>query len=196
MWGKNKYEVRSIKYEVLGIKYQVLSKKYQFFIAIFLLFLFACNNVKIDDQDKIDNQDKSSKTIDYAYGYLSKDSATFISFSDLAQYNKEGLDSVSYLYLSEEKMRTFMVYPFDNGPDYLSEGLFRILNNQGKIGYADTVGNIIVEPMYTCAKPFENGKAEVALEGQRNVSTSDGEHSMWGCTNWFFIDKEGKRINE
>ena len=35
---------------------------------------------------------------------------------------------------------TVTPYLYDNGPDYLSEGLMRIQDSSGKIGYADEKG--------------------------------------------------------
>ena len=39
----------------------------------------------------------------------------------------------------------FNVFNYDNGPDYISEGLFRIVED-GKIGYANQTGNIMIKP--------------------------------------------------
>lgn len=84
----------------------------------------------------------------------------------------------------------FNVFPFDNGPDYPSEGLYRIIKD-GKIGYADLKGNIIIKPQFTCAHPFENGKAEVSC----NCSiTRVGEYVSWGGGNWFYINRLGERL--
>jgi hypothetical protein len=81
----------------------------------------------------------------------------------------------------------FQVYVFDNGPDYPSDGLFRIVKT-GKIGYADTLGNIVITPVYDCAFPFENGIAKV---GTGCTIQSDGVHSYWTGGNWFNVDKKG-----
>ena len=55
----------------------------------------------------------------------------------------------------------YEVYNYDNGPDYPSDGLFRIIHNQ-KFGYADQLtGQIVLQPQYTIAYPFENGLAVV-----------------------------------
>jgi hypothetical protein len=86
----------------------------------------------------------------------------------------------------------FKVYVFDNGPDYPEDGLFRITDN-GKIGYADTLGNIIVKPRYDCAYPFENGVAEVGYGCQ---SKSDGEHRWWVGRKRLKIDKGGNVIKK
>ena len=84
------------------------------------------------------------------------------------------------------------MFPFDNGPDYAADGLFRIMTNN-KIGYADeATGKVIIKPQFDCAFPFENGVAKVGL----NCTThSDGEHSYWTSDNWFYIDKKGKKAN-
>lgn len=55
----------------------------------------------------------------------------------------------------------YEVYLYDNGPDYIMDGLFRI-KRHGKVGYADTEGNIRIQPQFTCASPFSNGQAQVA----------------------------------
>ena len=87
----------------------------------------------------------------------------------------------------------YKVFPYDNGPDYASDGLFRILENN-KIGFADaTTGKIVIEPEFDCAFPFENGVARVSVDCRRQ---SDGEHSTWLSDNWFYIDKAGKKVDK
>lgn len=84
----------------------------------------------------------------------------------------------------------FNVYVFDNGPDYPSNGLFRIIKS-GKIGYADNNGNIIIPPQFDCAYPFKNGKAKV---GYGCATQTDGEHSSWTGGQWHMIDRKGKVV--
>ena len=50
-------------------------------------------------------------------------------------------------------------YLYDNGPDYLSEGLMRIQDSSGKIGYADEKGEIVISPQFAFGYPFKNGHA-------------------------------------
>jgi WG containing repeat len=87
----------------------------------------------------------------------------------------------------------YNVFPFDNGPDNVSEGLFRILIDE-KIGYADSeTGKIVIEPQFGCAWPFENGVAKVST----NCKTkSEGEHSIWLSDSWFYIDRKGNKTNQ
>ena len=85
----------------------------------------------------------------------------------------------------------FEVYWFDNGPDYVEEGLFRIRKN-GKIGFSDLDGKIVIEPQFDCAFPFENGRAKVS----NNCKTiQEGEYSIWISENWKYIDRNGKVIH-
>jgi hypothetical protein len=83
----------------------------------------------------------------------------------------------------------YEIFLYDNGPDYPSDGLFRIIQN-GKIGYADESDyNIVIEPQFDCAFPFENGKAKVS----KNCKTiADGDHQTWQSDDWKFVDKKGK----
>lgn len=86
--------------------------------------------------------------------------------------------------------KLFNVFVYDNGPDYVQEGLFRITNNEGLMGFADTLGNIIIAPQYKFANPFENGRAEVTFEGHKEM---DGEHYYWAGGDWFFIENPLKK---
>jgi hypothetical protein len=86
----------------------------------------------------------------------------------------------------------YEVYWYDNGPDYISDGLFRIKKN-GKIGYADEEGAIVIRPQFECADPFEDGKARVTLDCEL---VAGGEHTIAKSDTWFYIDKTGDRVNE
>lgn len=82
----------------------------------------------------------------------------------------------------------YEVFFFDNGPDYASEGLYRIVKN-GKIGFAEENTNrVVIQPQFDCAFPFENGKAKVSTQC---TTVKDGEHSIWESNNWQYIDKQG-----
>ncbi len=70
-------------------------------------------------------------------------------------------------------------------PDYPQEGLFRIIDEDGAIGFADTLGIVIIPPSYKFAFPFKDGKAKVTYEGQ---SVSNGEYTDWESSSWIFID--------
>jgi len=50
-------------------------------------------------------------------------------------------------------------------PDYLFEGHFRIVNDEGLMGFADSLGHVVVTPQFKYAYPFEGGKAKVTFTG-------------------------------
>jgi len=92
--------------------------------------------------------------------------------------------------IDRNERELYEIFWFDNGPDYISEGLFRIIINQ-KIGYANNKGEIIIKPKYICAFPFQNGWAKVSLHCKFVV---EGDYTKWESNNWFYIDKHGKCI--
>ena len=58
-------------------------------------------------------------------------------------------------------MKHYGVFQCDNGNDYVSEGLYRIVDKRGRIGYADESGRTVIKPRFAFGFPFENGKAKV-----------------------------------
>ena len=82
----------------------------------------------------------------------------------------------------------FDVFKYDNGPDYPSEGLFRIVDKEGLIGFADTIGNLVIPPRYRFAYPFTNGKAKVTDTGKLLIDSQDiDRHEYWQSDKWYFI---------
>jgi len=73
----------------------------------------------------------------------------------------------------------FEVFKTDNGPDYIENGLFRIIKND-RIGYANSNGIIVITPKFKCAQSFTFGKAEVS--DSCDIKTSSGQ-------NFFFVTK-------
>jgi len=85
----------------------------------------------------------------------------------------------------------YQVFPFDNGPDYPADGLFR-MQQHNRIGYADSAtGRIVIAPQFSCAWPFEHGTARVSREC---TTVPDGEHFAWASNQWFHINKQGQRV--
>lgn len=102
-------------------------------------------------------------------------------------------ESGSMLALDSQGKESYEVFNYDNGPDYPSEGLFRIIKN-GKIGYADELtGEIVIQPQYSCAFPFEGGKAKVSLNCHKEQV---GEYTEWVSDEWMYIDGKGKNTDK
>ena len=79
-------------------------------------------------------------------------------------------------------------------PDYLFEGHFRIVNEEGLMGFADSLGHVTVKPQFMYAYPFQGGKAKVTYTGHKN--DPNDEHWEWVSDDWFYIDYQGRRISE
>ena len=76
-------------------------------------------------------------------------------------------------------------------PDLPQEGLFRIRDDRGRIGYADTAGRVVIAPRFEAAFPFEHGRARVALQAEE---LTDGEHTRWEADTWLTIDRRGRVV--
>ncbi|QNL22871.1 hypothetical protein HZR84_13290 [Hyphobacterium sp. CCMP332] len=85
----------------------------------------------------------------------------------------------------------FEIYKIDNGPDYISDGLFRFINID-KIGYSNFKGEIVIPAKFQCAFPFKNQKAKVSFYCQKSEFS---EYKVPFSDSWFFIDKNGKRVD-
>lgn len=98
-----------------------------------------------------------------------------------------------FIAIDRQENVLYEVFPFDNGPDEPSEGVFRMLMDK-KIGYADSfTGIVLIKPQFDCAWPFENSVAEVSTDCKTQL---EGEHSTWISDHWFYIDKRGKRVEK
>lgn len=137
---------------------------------------------------------KNSDTIYPMHKFESCYTDTFITYSFV--YDKK-LDSNNSVAINRKGQIIFDAYLFDNWPedsnsDICKEGLFRIRKN-GKIGFANKFGQIVIEPKFECAYPFANGKAKVAYNCETIMDDLDC-NSSWESENWFYIDKKGNKI--
>ena len=91
----------------------------------------------------------------------------------------------------------YVPYRYDNGNDPVQEGVYRIVDEKGRIGYADEHGNTLVEPRFAFGFPFENGKAKVTDTGElEEAPGSDGEYHYWESDDWYYINRQGQRIEQ
>lgn len=93
--------------------------------------------------------------------------------------------------------KSYTIYQYDNGDDYVKDGTIRIVDTRSKkIGYATPDGKVLIEPQFAYGYPFENGKAKVTYKGTpKAVENSQGEYHYWESDAWFYIDKQGHKIN-
>lgn len=109
---------------------------------------------------------------------------TFRNFAVVYKSNR------GFVGINRDEELLFQIFQYDNGPDYPSEGLFRITKDN-KLGFANLDGKIIVEEKYDAAYPFSEGLAAFC----KGCTTQKmGEYSMWKNGKWGFIDKTGKEV--
>ncbi|MCX6286644.1 MAG: WG repeat-containing protein [Bacteroidetes bacterium] len=114
-------------------------------------------------------------------------SDTFRTYAIVASPEK------GFVTINRQEQVLYEVFPYDNGPDYISDGLFRIIANK-KIGFADSAtGKVMIIPQFDCARPFENGLAEVSTNCKSQVY---GDNATWISDNWYYIDKTGRKIDK
>lgn len=96
-------------------------------------------------------------------------------------------------------MSGIVIHPFilDNGIDLVSDGYVRIVDDQGRVGYADTQGLIKIQPQFAFGFPFKEGVARVTKTGKLvEVPGSDGEYHRWESDAWFCINKTGAVVDQ
>ena len=140
--------------------------------------------------------------------YLNERSDTIVPYGKYRYCQTDTIKDLGFVYenkpkdawiicISDAGKELFYVFKYDNGPDYIQEGLFRIMDKNGLIGFADSLGNVIIEPQFKFAYPFKRGKAKVTLEGeQKEVPESEGEKYYWESDTWFYIDKRNRCLTD
>lgn len=81
-------------------------------------------------------------------------------------------------------------FQVDGRDDILTDGMFRIVDSNGKVGFADASGRVVITPRFAYAYPFCNGKATVTDTGTPSTSPI-GEY--WESNSWYSIDRDGNR---
>lgn len=188
------------------------------FIIMFLIVLLGCRETETGmnrtyeyaDVDTIytdylisfsDDSDSSGRS---SFGYKNLQGEVIIpmgkyercftdTFKNFAFVYDEKITGSKVVAINRNEKILFEAYMFDNGPDWPEEGLFRIIRN-GKIGYADKNGIIVIEPEFECADQFENGTARVAINCNLARSENDPEHTSMESDSWFYIDKNGNIV--
>ncbi|MFN8258273.1 MAG: WG repeat-containing protein [Bacteroidales bacterium] len=137
---------------------------------------------------------------DYNCGYKTKSGDTIVVAGKYAMCITDKITETGFVLdtargfvcIDNKGKYLYTVFNYDNGPDYISNGLYRIVED-GKIGYANNHGIIIIKPQYKCAWPFEKGMALVSYNC--NI-VKEGELNLWKGGDWFYIDKKGKKLDK
>lgn len=124
------------------------------------------------------------------YLYLGTDTLTH--FANVIEYTKDS----SYgrrIAIDRNQNILYDIVFFDNGPDYFKEGFVRAKRN-GKMGFANKYGQIAIPCEYDFIWWFEDGKAKVTYDA-REIKDKYDDHTRIESNEWFYIDKNGRRIN-
>jgi hypothetical protein len=175
-----------------------------------LIFIATLLNVTlVNAQLPADTLYRVTDTIQDLQGYVNAKGDTVIALSKYLICFTEKFYKIAIVKMINRRLVAidrkerilFNVFEFDNGPDYISDGLFRITKNN-KIGYANINGQIIIQPRYTRAFPFIAGVAKVCINCQ-SFAKSNGsttaekeEHKLLltSGSEWFLINKKGTRV--
>jgi hypothetical protein len=97
---------------------------------------------------------------------------------------------VGWVGIDRHERVLYHLFNYDNGPDYPAEGVRRIQDAASRIGFADSAsGHVVLVPQYEAAFPFAQGRAQV---GSCCQVLPDGEHWLWSCAEWHYIDHQGR----
>ena len=164
-----------------------------------MLILVSCQSKK-SEWHLIKNYDQVSKQKPFGYtsGYVNQNGDTIIPLDKYARCftdtvrnyaivfdEKQGLIGID---LEENKLFN-AVWNGEGSEIKESEGMILIIEN-GKYGFANNKGEIIIEPRYKCAESFEGGKAKVSTD----CFIDNSEFEKWKMNTWTFIDKKGNEI--
>jgi hypothetical protein len=118
------------------------------------------------------------------------------SLADIA-FGPEGLGAIIVadrgLCFVNRQGKTAPAFHFDNGPDYVVEGMARTVKN-GKVGFVNTQLDQVVAPVWDFASPFEHGVAEVCMGCVSTPVRPGDEHTYMAGGKWGYIDRRGKVI--
>ncbi len=133
--------------------------------------------------------------------YVNEKNDTIIPFGKYAYY---GTDTLEYyanvlehpndttyrrlMAIDRNQNVLFDVVVFNNGPEPFAEGLTRVIRN-GKMGFANKFGQVVIPCVYNFAKSFKNGKAEVTYNATEYLNMD--KHKKVESDEWFVIDKKG-----
>lgn len=109
-------------------------------------------------------------------------------------FNKRGVAHIiteeGWVAINRKKKILYRPFIFDNGSDYVQEGLLRFVEN-GKMGFVNEAGKKVIPAQFDFVYPFEKGRARFC-NGCKTIK--DGEHSMMDekTGTWGEIDKKGR----
>ena len=138
---------------------------------------------------------------EYSSGYKNIEGDTVIEFGKYPTIYTDtfrkiaivGLKNGGFIGINRKEEKLFNVHVFDNWPDEISEGFFRIFIDK-KYGFANMLG-IQIKPKFEFVLPFSEGFAAVNIGGDL-VDDYIKEHKIIKNGKWGFIDEKGHLVIE
>ena len=137
-------------------------------IIITTLLLFISMNIYAQDDKLYIYYYPNFEDVDATLGYVDSSGKVVIPAGKYPYIFTAEFDKIAFVLLKDRKgvyaidrneKILFQVCSCEIGPDIVSNGLFRIIEN-GKIGFANMNGEIVIKPRFQFVYPFqENGFA-------------------------------------
>ena len=140
------------------------------------------------------------------YGYIDAQGKAVVPFVYDFAYTDEFSDSIAFVCviadnhvkikaINRKNERLFTVFMFDNGPDYVNEGVFRIVDDStGLMGFGNMAGDIAIKPQFFFVTPFSDGFASFNEGGKIVAINESDRHSFIDGGKWGFIDIWGNIV--
>ncbi len=156
-------------------------------IITIILLVFISINIHAQDNKLYIYYYPNFEDVDATLGYVDSTGKVIIPAGKYPYLFTDVFDKIAFVLLKDKKgvyaidrseKVLFQVCSFELGPDIISNGLFRIIENE-KIGFANMNGEIVIKPNWGFIFPFqENGLAIFCEKG-----------------NWIWIDKEQRKFS-
>ena len=170
-------------------------------IIITILLVFISMNMYAQDNKLYIYYYPNFEAVDATLGYVDSSGKVIIPAGKYPYLFTDVFDKIAFVLLKDKKgvyaidrseKVLFQVCSFELGPDIISNGLFRIIEN-GKIGFANMNGKIVIKPNWGFIFPFqENGLAIFCEKG--NWIWIDKEHRKFSGGKWGAMDTKGNIV--
>lgn len=170
-------------------------------IIITILLLFISMNIYAQDDKLYIYYHPNFEAVDATLGYVNSSGKVVIPAGKYPYIFTDVFDKIAFVLLKDKKgvyaidrseKILFQICSFELGPDIISNGLFRIIED-GKIGFANMNGEIVIKPNWGFVFPFqENGLAIFCEKG--NWIRIDKEHQKFSGGKWGAMDTKGNIV--
>ncbi len=168
-------------------------------IFIHIILLAFCSFGVYAQDDALSKVSSSIEMEPFTTGYINMSGDTIIPIGKYIHCYTEKFDKIAIVSIKNhsgfyaiDRLENilFEVMEYDNGPDPVNNGLFRIVSDD-KIGYANMQGQVLIKPQFEVALPFSDGYAAFCV-GVRDEKKGDHKKRVGG--KWGYINEYGKAV--